>query len=216
MIEDAAEAVGSHWHGKHAGTLGKFGVFSFHGTKTLTTGEGGMFITNDKDFYEKVLTLSNHGRARSQTKQFWPDAVGFKYKMSNIQAAIGYGQMERIQALVSRKREIFSYYQQQLAGIPSLKMNPEKPNTVNGYWMPTLVFDKSTGITREKLQAAFAAENIDARVFFYPLSNLPMFEDKLGNTNAWDIPSRAINLPSYHDISTVELNRVVQVIVNLL
>ena len=94
-------------------------------------------------------------------------------------------------------------------------MNPEKPNTVNGYWMPTLVFDKSSGITREKLQAAFAAENIDARVFFYPLSNLPMFEDKLGNTNAWDIPSRAINLPSYHDISTVELNRVVQVIANI-
>jgi perosamine synthetase len=94
IIEDAAEAIGSHWHGKHAGTLGKFGSFSFHGTKTLTTGEGGMFITNDNDIYEKVLTLSNHGRARSQTKQFWPDAVGFKYKMSNIQAAIGYGQME--------------------------------------------------------------------------------------------------------------------------
>ena len=216
VIEDAAEAVGSHWHGKHAGTLGKFGTFSFHGTKTLTTGEGGMFITNDAEFYEKVLTLSNHGRARNQTKQFWPDAVGFKYKMSNIQAAIGYGQMERIQELVSRKREIFKYYQQQLAGLVGLQMNPEKPNTVNGYWMPTLVFDKSKGITREKLQAAFAAENIDARVFFCPLSSLPMFVDNLANTNAWDIHSRAINLPSYHDITTVELNRVIQVIANIL
>ena len=212
VIEDAAEAVGSHWQGKHAGTLGKFGTFSFHGTKTLTTGEGGMFITNDKDFYEKVLTLSNHGRARSQTKQFWPDAVGFKYKMSNIQAAIGYGQMERIYELVSRKREIFTYYQQQLAGISGLQMNPEKPNTINGYWMPTLVFDKSTGITREKLQVAFSTENIDARVFFYPLSSLPMFEDKLSNTNAWDIPSRAINLPSYHDVTTPELDRVIEVV----
>jgi perosamine synthetase len=212
VVEDAAEALGSHSNGKHAGTLGKFGSFSFHGTKTLTTGEGGMFITNDKDFYEKVLTLSNHGRARGQTKQFWPDAVGFKYKMSNIQAAIGYGQMERIHELVRRKREIFTYYFKHLANLPNINMNPENADTINGYWMPTLVFDKSTGITREKLQEAFVAENIDARVFFYPLSSLPMFADKSANTNAWDIPSRAINLPSYHEITTPELDRVIEVV----
>ncbi|MHB8089865.1 MAG: DegT/DnrJ/EryC1/StrS family aminotransferase [Anaerolineaceae bacterium] len=212
VIEDAAEAIGSFWHGKHAGTIGKFGTFSFHGTKTLTTGEGGMFITNDAEFYEKVLTLSNHGRARGQTKQFWPDAIGFKYKMSNIQAAIGYGQMERIHDLVSRKREIFTYYQNQLAGLTGITMNAEKLNTVNGFWMPTLVFDKTIGITREKLQVAFMAENIDARVFFHPLSSLPMFEDKLGNAKAWDIPNRAINLPSYHDITFEEQDRVTEVI----
>ncbi len=212
VIEDAAEAIGSHWHGKHAGTMGKFGTFSFHGTKTLTTGEGGMFITNDAQFYEKMLTLSNHGRARGQTKQFWPDEVGFKYKMSNIQAAIGYGQMERIHELVNRKREIFTYYQQRLAGLTGSTMNPEKANTVNGYWMPTVVFDKATSITREELQAAFAAENIDARVFFYPLSSLPMFEDIPDNLTAWDIPNRAINLPSYHDITKSDLDRVIEVI----
>ena len=212
VIEDAAEAIGSQWHGKHAGTMGKFGSFSFHGTKTLTTGEGGMFITNDPELYEKVLTLSNHGRAKVQIKQFCPNVVGFKYKMSNIQAAIGCGQMERTHELVSRKREIFTYYQQQLAGLPGLTMNPEQAKTVNGYWMPTVVFDKITGITREKLQAAFALENIDARVFFYPLSSLPMFEDKPDNLVAWDIPNRAINLPSYHDITTVELDRVIEVV----
>ena len=212
VIEDAAEAIGSQWHGKHAGTLGKFGSFSFHGTKTLTTGEGGMFITNDKDFYEKVLTLSNHGRARGQVKQFWPDSVGFKYKMSNIQASIGCGQMERIHDLVNRKREIFTYYYKHLANLSGITMNPENANTINGYWMPTLVFDKSTGITREKLQEAFAAENIDARVFFYPLSSLPMFADNSANTNARDIPSRAINLPSYHDITTPDLDRVIEVV----
>ena len=212
VIEDAAEAIGSRWHGKHAGSLGKFGVFSFHGTKTLTTGEGGMFITNDADFYDKVLTLSNHGRARGQTKQFWPDMLGFKYKMSNIQAAIGYGQMERIHELVSRKRDIFSYYQQHLASLSGLMMNPEKANTVNGYWMPTVVFDKTTGITREKLQTVFAAQNIDARVFFHPLSSLAMFEDKPNNSNAWNIPKYAINLPSYHDISKMDLDRVIEVV----
>lgn len=85
IIEDSAEAIGSIWHGQRAGSMGRFGTFSFHGTKTLTTGEGGMFVTNDADLYEHVLTLSNHGRARKQVKQFWPDMVGFKYKMSNIQ-----------------------------------------------------------------------------------------------------------------------------------
>lgn len=212
VIEDAAEAIGSRWQDKHAGTMGKFGVFSFHGTKTLTTGEGGMFITNDADFYEKVLTLSNHGRARGQTKQFWPDAVGFKYKMSNIQAAIGFGQMQRIDELVKRKREVYLNYYQILSGIDGLTMNPEKENTVNGYWMPTVVFDKKTGVTREILQKAFAAENIDARVFFHPLSSLDMFEDKPNNLNAWCIPSRAINLPSYHDITEVEIKRVAEVV----
>lgn len=216
VIEDAAEAVGSHWHGKHAGTIGKFGTFSFHGTKTLTSGEGGMFITNDADLYEKVLTLSNHGRARGQTKQFWPDAIGFKYKISNLQAAIGYGQMERIHELVNRKREIFEYYKEALASLPGVSMNPEYEGTINGYWMPTLVFEPSTKITREQLQEKFAEENIDARVFFHPLSSLDMFDNKSSNKNAWDIPNRAINLPSYHDISAVEMDRVIQVITSIL
>lgn len=216
IVEDAAEAVGSKWHGKHTGTIGKFGTFSFHGTKTLTTGEGGMFITNDAELFDKVLTFSNHGRAKGQVKQFWPDMVGFKYKMSNIQAAIGYGQMERIDDLVRRKREVFEYYKTQLSAINQITMNPEKSGTVNGYWMPSVVFDKDTGITREKLQAAFAEERVDARVFFYPLSSLSMFEDKPDNSIAWGIPNRAINLPSYHDITTVDLDRVVQVITNIL
>lgn len=214
VIEDAAEAVGSRWHGKHAGTLGKFGTFSFHGTKTLTTGEGGMFITNDPNIYEKVLTLSNHGRARGQTKQFWPDAIGFKYKISNLQAAIGFGQMERIEELVSRKREIFEYYKKALSSLPGLHMNPENSNTVNGYWMPTIVFEKSTGITREQLQQNFTNENIDARVFFHPLSSLDMFNSEHANEIARDIPNRAINLPSYHDITNAELDRVIQIILN--
>lgn len=215
VIEDAAEAIGSVWHGKRAGSMGKFGTFSFHGTKTITTGEGGMFVTNDAELYERVLTLSNHGRARGQSKQFWPEMVGFKYKMSNIQAAIGCAQMERIDELIARKREIFAYYREQLGTLPGVSMNPEPAGTVNGAWMPTAVFAPQTGITREKLQAAFAAANIDARVFFWPLSSLPMFEPVKTNVNAWDIPGRAINLPSYHDIVENDLGRVVQTIVEL-
>lgn len=212
VIEDAAEAIGSIYHGKRAGSMGKFGTFSFHGTKTLTTGEGGVFVTNDSGLYEHVLTLSNHGRARGQIKQFWPDMVGFKYKMSNIQAAIGCAQLERIDELTRRKHEIFSYYRDHLAILPGLTMNPEPSDTVNGAWMPTVVFDAETGATRQSLQTAFAGENIDARVFFHPLSSLPMFEQQLQNFHAWDIPGRAINLPSFHDITLAEQERVVDVV----
>lgn len=215
VIEDAAEAIGSVYRGRPAGSIGSFGTFSFHGTKTLTTGEGGMFVTSDPDLYERVLTLSNHGRARGQTRQFWPDMVGFKYKMSNVQAAIGVAQMERIDELIARKREIFAAYRLQLQQLPGVTMNPEPEGVINGAWMPTAVFAAETGVTREHLQDAFAAENIDARVFFHALSTLPMFEDRLGNRHARDIPGRAINLPSYHDMTAVEIGRVCQVVVDV-
>jgi perosamine synthetase len=212
VIEDAAEAIGSEYHGKRAGSMGCFGAFSFHGTKTLTTGEGGIFVTNDADLYERVLTLSNHGRARGQAKQFWPDRVGFKYKMSNIQAAIGCAQMERIDELTTRKREILANYKRGLEHLAAVAMNPEPGGTINGAWMPTVVCAPKTGITRERLQAAFAAENVDARVFFHPLSGLSMFGAKPQNTHAWDIPARAINLPSFHDLTDAEQARVIDVL----
>jgi perosamine synthetase len=211
VIEDAAEAIGSIYHGSRAGSIGSFGTFSFHGTKTMTTGEGGMFVTNDANLYEKVLTLSNHGRARGETRQFWPETVGFKYKMSNIQAAIGCAQMERINELIATKRSIFSYYRSQVADLP-VTLNPEHAGTINGCWMPSLVFSHETGVTRETLQAAFSADNIDARVFFWPLSSLPAFNPVHQNRVAYDIPGRAINLPSYHDISSNELDRVISVV----
>lgn len=216
VIEDAAEAIGSIYHGKRAGSMGKFGSFSFHGTKTITTGEGGMFVTNDAELFERVLTLSNHGRARGQTKQFWPDFVGFKYKMSNIQAAIGCAQMERIEELICRKREIFAFYRDHLGNSPGVQINPEFAGTVNGAWMPTVVFAPETGITREILQAAFAEANVDARVFFWQLSNLSMFELVKSNMMARDIPERAINLPSYHDLKRQDQERVVAIVQSLI
>lgn len=216
IVEDAAEAIGSVWHGRRAGSMGAFGTFSFHGTKTVTTGEGGMFVTQDGALYEKVLTLSNHGRSRGQARQFWPDRVGFKYKMSNVQAAIGCAQMERIDELIARKREIFHYYRDSLADFPGVCLNPEPFGTQNGFWMPTLVFARESGITREKLQVAFAAENIDARVFFWPLSSLPPFEPASQNKIAYDLPGRSINLPSYHDVTLGDLDRVIFVLSRLM
>ena len=209
VIEDAAEAVGSIYHGKRAGSMGRFGAFSFHGTKTITTGEGGMFVTNDSALYEHVLTLSNHGRVRGQTKQFWPDMVGFKYKMSNIQAAIGCAQIERIDELVERKRDIFRHYADAFHDLQAVTMNPEPMGTHNGYWMPTVVFSPEIDATQDMLLKAFQADNIDGRVFFGPLSNLPMFAPLPANTVANELPRRAVNLPSYHDMTPLEQGRVI-------
>jgi perosamine synthetase len=212
IIEDAAEAIGSIYKGSKAGSMGKFGAFSFHGSKTITTGEGGMFVTNDKQFYERVLTLSNHGRAKNQKKQFWADMIGFKYKLSNLQAAIGCAQMERLNELIQKKQEILSKYKQQLEILNVVKMNPEPKGIINGAWMPTVVFDESTGVSREKIKASFDKENIDARVFFWPLSSLPMFDDSTQNVIARSVSSRAINLPSFHEITNDEIDRICQII----
>ena len=212
IIEDAAEAIGSIYKGARAGSMGLFGTFSFHGTKTITTGEGGIFVTNDSKLYNKVLTLSNHGRDKNQTKQFWSDIIGFKYKLSNIQAAIGCAQMERIKELIQKKKEILSRYKKQLETLDGIQMNPEPEGIINGAWMPTVVFDESTGISREKIKASFDKENIDARVFFWPLSSLPMFDIVDENVTARSISMRAINLPSFHDISNEEIDRICQIV----
>ena len=211
VIEDAAEAIGSVYHGKRAGSMGKFGAFSFHGTKTLTTGEGGMFVTNDPELYEHVLTLSNHGRSRGQTKQFWPDMVGFKYKMSNIQAAIGLGQIERIQTLIDSKRRIFNAYKQSLAELP-VSLNSEFKNTGNGFWMPTMVVNESIPFDRARLLELFKQENIDGRVFFWPLSDTGHFKGCMPTPVAHSIHPRAMNLPSYHDLTNEEIARVCNIV----
>ncbi|RMA40666.1 DegT/DnrJ/EryC1/StrS family aminotransferase [Rhodophyticola porphyridii] len=212
LVEDAAEAIGSVYRGQRAGAMGVFGTFSFHGTKTITTGEGGMFVTSDPDLYNQVLTLSNHGRTKGDTRQFWPVEVGFKYKMSNIEAAIGLGQIERVETLTHRKREILEFYRSALLTVGGMTMNPEPPDGRNGAWMPTVVFAPQTGITRDRVISAMKADGIDARIFFEPLSSLTMFEDAPQNSIARDLATRAINLPSFHDMTAAQQERVVRVV----
>jgi perosamine synthetase len=118
--------------------------------------------------------------------------------------------------LIARKREIFSNYREALAHFPGLSLNPEPAGMLNGAWMPTIVLAPVMAISREMLMRAFSAENIDARVFFHPLSSLPMFAPQVENINAWSIPGRAINLPSYHEIGAQDMARVTSVIHGLL
>ncbi|KGF70548.1 glutamine--scyllo-inositol aminotransferase [Hoeflea sp. BAL378] len=216
VIEDAAEAIGSAWGNRRAGSMGAFGTFSFHGTKTMTTGEGGMFVTNDPALYARVATLANHGRDASEPRQFFPTVTGYKFKMANVSAAIGCAQVERISELIEGKRQIMARYRALLSGHDGIALNAEPEGVTNGYWMPTAVFSPETGVTRERLAAAFAAANIDARVFFWPLSELPMFDARPDNVNAHDIAGRAINLPSYHGMDEAAQARVAAVLTGLL
>ena len=215
IVEDAAEAIGSAWGGKCAGSMGAFGTFSFHGTKTMTTGEGGMFVTNDSELFNRVTTLSNHGRDASEPRQFFPLITGYKFKMSNIAAAIGCAQVERIDELIEGKRRIMARYRELLSGVNGIALNAEPDGVTNGYWMPTVVFDRDTGVSREMLMDAFQQANIDARVFFWPLSELPMFDARPKNRIARDIAARAMNLPSYHDMDESAQARVAEVIIRL-
>ena len=212
VIEDAAESMGSRWkNGKRTGTMGVFSAFSFHGSKTMTTGEGGMFATNDDRLAYTVKALNAHGRVPGQTKQFWADMIGYKYKMSNIQAALGCAQLSRVEELIARRREIMHAYQARLGNLP-LALNIEPEGTLNGYWMPTIVANRDVSFNRDALLDDMRAHNIDARVFFWPLSMLPMFEDKPENEVSYSLYQRAINLPSYHDLREDEIDRVCEII----
>lgn len=213
VLEDAAEALGSSYKGMRAGSIAHAGVFSFHGTKTMSTGEGGILITNNTAVYEKAKILNDHGRNANdpENKMFWMRNYGYKYKMSNLQAAMGCAQLERIEELVDKKREIFSWYKELLKNVPC-RLNPELPDTTNSYWMPTVIFDKTVKFDRESLFNFMKGNNIDSRPFFFPLSSLPMFAKNTGNPVAYCIYERGINLPSYHDMSINEAEIVVKVL----
>lgn len=193
VIEDAAEAVGSEYYGKKAGSFGDVSVFSFHGSKTMVTGEGGMLLTNNKKIIEKARYYNDH--CKDSKKAFWNLEIGYKYKMSNFQAACGLAQLERINELIEKKRKIFSWYKKRLSKIPELQFNVESPQTKNTYWMVTVVFAKKYKVNKEKIMKEFLKYNIQTRPFFYPLSIMPAINCKADTPVSFDISSRAINLP---------------------
>ena len=202
VIEDAAEAVGAEYKGKRAGSFGDIGVFSFHGSKTLTTGEGGMLVTDREDIYRRALFLRDHGR-KPGDNSFWNTEIAYKYKMSSMQAALGLAQLERINELIVRKREIFGWYKEELSAIEGLTLNPEPATTRNSYWMATVLLDKNLGVERDTLIKAMSEENIDCRPFFHPLSSLPAYQHldqvrqgRHRNQVSYSICRRGLNVPS--------------------
>ncbi len=222
VIEDAAEAIGSEYRSCKAGSFGEIGVFSFHGSKTLTTGEGGMLITDRKDIYHRVLFLRDHGRSPSD-KIFWNTEIAYKYKMSSMQAALGLAQLERIDELLKRKRQIFNWYQERLGNIEGITLNYEAPDTKNTYWMVTVLLNKKFRLKKEKLITLMSKKGIDCRPFFYPLSSLPAYQDleqarqaRQRNKNAYKISPYGINLPCGMNMTKEKVDYVCEVLKSIL
>lgn len=212
IIEDSAEAIGSGYQGRPAGSFGMCSTFSFHGSKTLTTGEGGMLVTDDGELYERVLHLRDHGR-RPGDVTFFNTEVAFKYKMSSLQAALGQAQLERIDELVASKRRIFHWYQERLAGESALSLNAEPDGTYNSYWMSTVILDPSVSKGRDALIRDLARVGVATRPFFHPLSALPAFAgakdaDRARSANPVSsaIGARGINLPSALRLTEAEVD----------
>ena len=222
VIEDAAESIGSEYHGRKSGGFGDTGVFSFHGSKTLTTGEGGMLVTDRDDLYQRVLFLRDHGR-KPGDRLFYNTEVAHKYKMSSMQAALGLAQLERIEELVDRKRQIFSWYQAELDSIPGVTLNYESPNTKNTYWMVTAILDAKLDLDKHQLMNALSQKKIDTRPFFHPLSSLPAYEHlpsaKLAharNRSSYQISQYGINLPSGMNMSKEDVIYISQELINFI
>lgn len=202
VLEDAAEAIGSEYKGRRAGSFGEISIFSFHGSKTITTGEGGVLVTDDEALYRRVRILADQGRLPGD-RMFFNEEVAFKYKMSSMQAALGLAQIERVEEMVAKKRQIFGWYEERLRGIPGFQLNYEPPETRNSYWMVTLVLDPRFGFEKEDVMRLFDEYNVDCRPFFFPLSTLPAYRDgpaaagaRERNPVAYRLTPYGVNLPS--------------------
>jgi perosamine synthetase len=208
MIEDAAEAIGSKWSGVRAGKFGVASTFSFHRTKTITTGEGGMLLIDDDKLFQRCKFLRDHGRAPGT---YFNTEVTFKYMPFNVQAALGYAQFLRIEELVAKKRWIWHGFRERLADIPDIRLNPEPPGVVNGVWTTALVFGKSHRMTRDLALTEIPKLGLPVRPFFYPLTFLPAFareaEGRKNNPVAYDTSEHGINLPCALNLTDADLDR---------
>lgn len=214
LIEDSAEALGSTYSNQQAGCFGDASVFSFHGSKTITTGEGGMLVTNKTDFYERVQKLGDHGRSPGD-RFFQNDEVAFKYKMSAVQAALGIAQLERINEMIEYKRGLFRWYNDRLSSIRGLTLNAEPHHVKNSYWMVTVVPDADYSHNKYSLQAALAEQRIDTRPFFSRLSRIKAYERFSDaarflpdHCNGDGPADRGINLPSGYGLDESTVDRI--------
>lgn len=194
IVEDAAPAIGAECNGQRAGTFGDFAAFSFQGAKLLSTGEGGALVTNDAILYEKAHKIWDQGRNPDHV--FWIDGLGVKYKMSNIQAALGLAQIERADAHIEAKRRLHGWYQEALEDIPGVTLCGESEWARSIHWMNTIQTDDDSGHVRDDLRAWLKTRNIDTRPVFPAISDYPIWPRAAGGPIAHSVGARGINLPS--------------------
>ncbi|MBD2197810.1 MULTISPECIES: DegT/DnrJ/EryC1/StrS family aminotransferase [Calothrix] len=201
LIEDCAEAIGSQYQSQHVGIFGDIATFSFYGNKTLTTGEGGMVITNDKTIFERTIHLKGQGLAKY--REYWHDIIGYNYRMTNICAAIGLAQLERIDEILLKKRKIADLYKELLQNT-EFKVHPEIGDVHHSYWMVSILVSQAS--QRDRIRQNLAQAGIETRPVFYPVHTMPMYSHKYQRHKvAEDIGWRGINLPSFPDLTEQEI-----------
>jgi perosamine synthetase len=207
VIEDCAEAHGAVYKGRKVGSFGDVAVFSFYANKVITTGEGGMLITNSETIAERARWL--HNLAFDKERRYIHEEIGYNFRMTNLQAAIGLAQLERIDVIIEKKRRIARTYSSYLAGIEGITLPPEKPYVRNIYWMYGIIVEKDFGMSRDLLKSELFSEGIDSRFFFTPLHSQPCFSqynyDKKDFLVSIELSQKGFYLPSGIDLTDEQI-----------
>ncbi len=210
LIEDCAEALGSEYDGRHVGTFGDVSTFSFYGNKTITTGEGGMVVTNDATLHDRLVHMKGQGLA--MYREYWHDVVGYNYRMTNICAAIGLAQLERIEETLKKKKQISNWYKEGLWN-SGFNLHMESANVVHSYWMCTVLIPES--MDRDALKAYLVDNGIETRPMFYPIHTMPIYSKRYEkHPVAERLSSRGINLPSYPGLEHNDVNIIISCLRN--
>lgn len=213
ILEDAAEALGSTYEDQPVGIFGDAATFSFFGNKTITTGEGGMILFKDKKVAEKASILRDHGM--SKEKRYWHDFVGYNYRLTNMQAAIGVAQFERLDQFLKVKRLLAQKYNEVLANSPFFKIQDELSNTQNSYWLYTFLIQDNAPFSREDLMKNLKDRGVETRPVFYPLNVMPPYK-KYGKDREFPVSSKVskqgVSLPSSANLSLQEIDYICDVI----
>lgn len=209
VIEDCAEAHGAEWDGKKVGSFGTISCFSFFGNKVITTGEGGMCVTNDKEIAEKMHILCNHGMSRN--KKYYHEVVGFNYRMTNMQAAIGVAQLEKIDEILTWRANLESEYRRKISNIPTIEPQRddlEKRKKIS--WLVSMLVPEGR---QEKIISKLKESGIDARAFFTPLSSMPIYEKYAVDCSiSKKVARRGINLPTNRDVTPDIIDKIVSLL----
>ncbi len=207
VIEDAAEAHGAEYKGKKVGTIGDIGCFSFFSNKIITTGEGGMIITNNKELAETAANLRDLAYGKGD-KKFHHEKIGFNYRMTNLQAAIGVAQMDKIEKFIDIRRKNAKIYGSLLKDIEGITLPPEMPWAKNVYWMYTILIEKLFGLDRDNLIKLLKEMGIDTRPTFYPVHLQPIYQQLFGSQKlpvAEELSIKGINLPSGNTLTKEQI-----------
>jgi len=212
VIEDAAEAHGAKINNKSVGSWGDCGVFSFYGNKIITTGEGGIITTDKIELYNRMVFLRDH--AMSKQKKFWHTETGYNYRMTNLQAALGLAQLERIDKIIKKKIKIFTWYKDELGKYDNFLIYKNSPEFFSVFWMVAIQILSITEKERDNLLYQLKIVGIDSRPFFYPISDMIKVKTTATPT-AHEVYSKGFNLPSYYDITHQQVkyicNKLIQI-----